>query len=100
MTRTGQLELVLALDAALDRAGPDWVATARRKMAEFVKYGVTFTADDLVAAVGMPPGDSHNAVGAVFHAAAGEGWIVDAGTTRSRRPDAHGRKVTRWRGLT
>jgi chloramphenicol 3-O-phosphotransferase len=89
----------MGLHAGLERAGEVWVSQARHAMAEFVSDGKTFTADDLILAIGMPPGHSHNAVGAVVRQAHREGWIEVAGTRSSTRPDRHGGLVRAWRGV-
>jgi hypothetical protein len=100
VTRTGQLELGFALDAALERAGREWIGQARRVMGELCRFGVSFSADDVVAAVGLPPGKSHAALGAVFNQAAREGWIVEAGSCRSSRPDRHGGRIVTWKAAS
>lgn len=57
--------------------------------------GATFTADDLVEAVGLPIG-SGNQVGALMHTWATRGWIVAAGFTVSARKSNHGRVLRQW----
>lgn len=99
MTRTGQLEMTFGMDAALKRTSEEWIAAARYKVAEFCRYRVEFDAEDLRAAVGDPPG-SPNALGALLHHIAAEGWIIEVGTTRSRRPGSHGRILRRWRSAS
>lgn len=95
MTRTGAWETQLAFDAALERTGPEWTAEARHVVAAFCAVPQNFTAEDLRDVVGDPPG-SPNALGALLHAIAEEGWITEVGTTRSRRPSSHGRRLVRW----
>jgi hypothetical protein len=62
--------------------------------------GETFTADDLVAAVGLPSGDlavnGNGAVGAVIRAAAQAKTIRPLGYVESTRPSSHGRPVRLW----
>jgi hypothetical protein len=96
MTRTGQLELRLGTDAALERAA-EWAATARFEIVESAR-GYKFTADDVREWCGDPPGHG-DAMGAVFRSAARAGLIVCTGTTTSKRPDAHGRLLREWRRL-
>ena len=95
--RTGEYEGQLGMDAALERAGEAWEKKARHWVKIFARLGIGFTSDDIREV--CPPPATPNAWGALFKACADEGWITDIGTTRSTRPDAHGRKVTRWRGV-
>lgn len=95
MTRTGVYETQLSLDAALDRAGENWQREARRIIGLFCDTGLPFSSDDVREVLADPP--NLNALGALFRACANEGLIVEVGSTRSRRPDAHGRRVVRWR---
>jgi hypothetical protein len=97
VTRTGQLELTLALDSAEARAA-EWAAKAQWYIDWTVPPGKTFTADDLRAFAGNPPGHG-DAMGAVFRSAARAGLITCTGTTTSKRPDAHGRLLREWRRL-
>lgn len=80
-----------ATDAAID-----WheqaLAWIRRAPGEF-------SADDLVAAVGLPNASAsnrNNAVGAAFTAARRLGLIARSGWTSSTRPESHGRVVAVW----
>lgn len=94
--RTGQLELTLGTDAALERAA-EWAGKARRCI-ERVWPGQQFTAEHVRDSVGDPPG-SGNSMGPVFRAAARDGLITCTGFTTSTRPDAHGRALRTWRRL-
>lgn len=57
--------------------------------------GATFTADDLIEAIGLPTGSS-NQVGAIVHTWATRGFIEAAGFTQSTRKSNHGRWVRQW----
>lgn len=96
---TGQLALQYDLDAALERAGEAWASAARDVMGRPCRFDVAFSAEDVVEAVGLPPGITHNALGAIFKQAANEGWIVEAGSRRSSRPGRRGGLVRVWRGV-
>jgi hypothetical protein len=96
MTRTGQLELTLALDSAEARAA-EWAANAQAVIFGMFT-GTTFTADTVRGFVGDPPAHG-DAMGAVFRSAARAGLITCTGTTTSKRPDAHGRLLREWRRL-
>lgn len=57
--------------------------------------GLTFTADDLRACVGLPSG-STNQVGALMHSWASKGLIKAAGFTTSTVKGNHGRILREW----
>lgn len=92
--RTGQLELEYGTQAALDRAG-EWVTQARTAVGRLASTGMAFDSDDLRDLIADPP--NPNAIGALFRSCIHDGLIVEVGTTRSRRPDAHGRRIGRYR---
>lgn len=78
-----------------------WRSDALDAIWELAASGRTFTADDVVAVVGLPDfgPNRNNAVGAVFSSAAKRGWIVSTGVYRkSRRPEAHARVIAVWAG--
>lgn len=87
---------------ALAAAQP-WAARAmawmRRRSA-----GEPFTADDVVAAVGLPTGElrqnANGAVGAVIRTAYAAGVIVPLGYVPSTRPESHGRPIRLWQRVT
>lgn len=63
--------------------------------------GHTFTADDVIAAVGLPDHgpNRNNAVGAIMAAAGKRGVIAKTGHyAKSRRPAGHARMVAVWIG--
>jgi hypothetical protein len=78
-----------------------WKASAWEVLQELAGSGATFTADDLVARVGLPgsgrPNDS-NAVGALFSAAARDGLIVRTGYRKAGRAASHARVLATWTG--
>lgn len=93
--RTGVYEGQLGMDAALERVqGTQWLLRARRAVDTFCDLGISFTSDEVRDVAGPPP--SPNSIGALIHAIAEEGRIREIGTTRSRRPEAHGRRLTKW----
>jgi hypothetical protein len=74
---------------------PKWQmqATIYRKS---LAIGQTFTADNLIAAIGKPPGHA-NQIGSLFHFWAGAGFITAVGNTPSKREGNNGRRVQIWR---
>ena len=97
MTRTGVLETQLSMDSALERVELDgWAVRAREAAGRFCRADVKFTAEEIRAAAGDPPG-SGNAVGALLHSLARQGLIVEVGSRRAERPDARGRRLIVWR---
>jgi hypothetical protein len=98
--RTGQLETQLALDDLLQRAeNEEWTAKARDVMSALCLAGVNFTAETVREQMLADP-PSANLLGAVFRAAASEGWITHVGYVKARRPDAHARILTLWRSAS
>lgn len=92
--RTGVYETQLAFDVVLDRAGEEWVKAAREAVLVFCRADVAFTADEVRMLAGDPP--VPNALGALLNDCVKSHLIRELGTVRSRRPEAHGRKVTKW----
>lgn len=82
---------------SMARAGhAQWREAARDRLWLLIRSGETFTADDVTAAVGMPP--NGGVLGALFRDAkkAGALQLVDLGV--SRRLDRHGGAQRVWRG--
>ena len=67
---------------------------------DLAEGGEPFTADDVIAKVGLPDAGTNrnNAVGAVFSAAARQGLIVRVGYRNTRRVVGHARVVSIWAG--
>jgi hypothetical protein len=84
--RTGQLEMALGMDAAIDRAS-DWAAAADRWIYSRAA-GTRITADTLREAVGDPPGHGDSA-GGVFRRARRSGLLRAIGYEPSSRPERH-----------
>lgn len=86
-----------------ERAWP-WKDHAMGALYDLASTGKTFTADDLVARVGLPDANAvgmnkNNAVGAIFSAAAKAGWIVPTGNYRkSVRRSNHSAVLAIWTG--
>ena len=68
-------------------------ATIYRKA---LAVGQMFTADDLIKAIGKPPGHS-NQIGALFAFWSESGFIVHSGSTPSKRAGNNGRRIQIWR---
>ncbi len=82
-----------------------WRVEAQRALAVLAASGQKFTADDLVAQVGMPdnghkPNGRNNAIGSVFGEATSEKLIVAVGVTRSTTPTRKGGMVRIWQGTS
>lgn len=88
---------------ALHNAG-DWSPAATRALRDLAATGEGFTADDVVARVGLPRGtaqNANNALGGLFAGASRAGLIVRTGDmVESRRREGHARRITVWRGAT
>jgi hypothetical protein len=72
------------------------VRRAQRALLTQLLDGDLATADDVRAAVELPPGVDPRLVGAAIRSLAVEGVILSAGRTRSARPAAHARWVDLW----
>jgi hypothetical protein len=87
---------------ALTRHGiEDWKDAAREAVIE-MPIGHTFTADDLIAVVGLPSGDAgqneNNAVGAIINGMAKQKLIAKtASRVNATRKGSHARELTVWR---
>ena len=74
---------------------PRWWEEARQFITQ-LGSGATFTADDLVALIGLPDGSS-NQVGACVRSWAASDLTTPAGYVESTRKSNHGRVVRVWR---
>lgn len=102
--RAGERDKVAGMRASLDseRSWP-WREHALAVLEELAATGKTFTADDLVARVGLPDDtiamNRNNAVGAIFSAAAKSGMILPTGNyIKSRRRSNHSAVLAVWAG--
>jgi hypothetical protein len=84
--------------ALVESHNPDWSARALAQLHDLASIFPHVTADDLRARMNGDEPEHPNAYGAVFRRAAARGWLepTDA-TCRSRRPDAHARRLQVWR---
>jgi hypothetical protein len=98
LVRIGQLALVLGTASAAERAQA-WTDVARTAMASLCAAGAIFSAENIRALVGDPPGGGA-AMGALFHHAAAEGWIVPAGFTRTTRPERRRSVLGLWKSAS
>jgi hypothetical protein len=85
-----------------ERAWP-WKEHAERAIYNLATTGLPFTADDVVAEVGLPDGrvgmNRNNGVGAIFSACAKRGWIKPTGHyMKSRRRSNHSAVLAIWTG--
>lgn len=74
-----------------------WRVAADGAIADLAAAGEPFTAEDVRARIGGPPGHT-GAVGGAFRAASKQGLIVVCGYRPASRPDAHGRILRVWHG--
>lgn len=81
----------------------EWRLAAKWALWELARTGEPFTADDVIAKVGLPkpswPG-MNNAVGALFSLAARKHVIHRVGDTSTLRVIGHARRLSLWRGGT
>lgn len=87
--------------ALAEAAVPTWTDDARDAIDYLADRGRPFTADDLVALVGLPrPSEPNrnNAVGAVLGGAARRGRIRRVADATAGRPLSHSRRLTVWEG--
>lgn len=75
-----------------------WKRAAEEALEVLAHSGHDFTADDLIAEVGLPVASSKNAVGPLFGTAAKQGLIRKVGYRISERPARRGGVVAIWRG--
>jgi hypothetical protein len=91
------------MQLAFDFAPVDWKRLARAAIEELARSGRPFTADDVIAIVGLPrPAEGsnrNNAVGAMISGAGRRRLIVKTGEyVTSRRPLSHARMIAVWVG--
>jgi hypothetical protein len=98
LIRTGQLALVLGTASAQERSEA-WTAEARKAMASLCAQGAVFSAENVRALVGDPPGGGA-AMGALFRHVSQEGWIVPAGFSRTTRPQRRRSVLGLWKSAT
>lgn len=81
----------------------EWAETAYEALRKLALTGRPFTADDLIAEVGLPTGavsdKKNNAVGALFTKVAKTGLITRIGYTTSSRKSGHATTIGVWRGF-
>lgn len=94
----GRADRDTGIAQVLAHAGDDWTEQARTHIAHLAGTGEPFTADTVIAAIGMPPTGSRNIVGAVFDAARMARLIVRVGDTQAQRRARHASRVSVWRG--
>lgn len=80
----------LKFESRVDAA--DWKVAARRELEWLAKHRASFTTDDVLRMVGMPPG-SPNAIGALVMWAVRTKRIVRAGDSQAQRSQSHARRV-------
>ena len=90
-------EGIAQVEGRRDDALKLWRENARRWIAGRARRPGTFNADDLVTAVGLPPGH-RNAIGAVWMWANREGIVQVVGMTKAKRSSGHRRRVLLYRG--
>lgn len=83
------------IDAAHHARDLEWAHRANKWLDNCTDHGTVITADDLIAAVGLPTG-SENQIGARFQAWRKAGFIRQAGVTTSTRRSNHGRLLRAW----
>lgn len=98
---TGKAAAEAAMKAAAD-ARQEWIARADEWL-RLQPQGTVLTADDLVAAVGLPLGAiamaGNNAMGALFRSWARQGLIYAVGFTQATRKSSHGGILRVWKVL-
>lgn len=84
---------------ALLSAHTSWRLAAESTLARLAASAREFTAEDVTAVCGEPPGH-HNAVGGLFIGAAKRKQIKAVGYRPATRREAHGRILRVWRGAS
>lgn len=85
--------------AALAGAPDEWGDRARRAVAHLAaRRPTTFSSEDLIRLVGMPPAGDGRAVGAILGAAARRGLIQRVGETQATRRSQHAARIGVWIG--
>lgn len=87
-------------ELAWEHSPEEWRTAAKWSLWQLAQTGREFTADDVIAAVGLPrpAGLSNNAVGALFSQAARKKIIRRVGDTTTKRKLGHARRVSLWVG--
>lgn len=97
--RLGQAAAILAADSR----HYSWTQDFKAHMQHLAISGYQFTVDDVIAKIGLPPGNtganSNNVVGAMISGWAKKGLIRRCGYTKSTRALSHGRVVAVWVGI-
>lgn len=83
--------------AALVARRPGLVRAVQRAAVRLAAGGGEVTADDLRAAVPLPPGVHPAVFGAAVRGLATAGVLVRVGYRHSKRPESHARPVAVWR---
>jgi hypothetical protein len=86
----------LSSQALLEARRAVYVRRGRRALLSQLLAAGTATADDVRAAVELPPGLDPKLFGVVPGPLAEAGIIKPAGFAKTARPQAHGRPVLRW----
>lgn len=87
------------MDAALNGAPDDWSERARRVVAVLAaRRPSTFSSEDLIREVGMPPEGDGRAVGSIIGGAARKGLIERVGETQATRKSQHAARIGIWVG--
>lgn len=92
--------MILAAEAQ-DREDKTWREKLLDLLRELARQLQYLDSDDLYAA-GVPKPAHSNAMGSIWKEAIARGWIVETleePRRRSRRPEAHGAKMTRYKSL-
>ncbi|MEE8602214.1 hypothetical protein [Euzebya tangerina] len=84
--------------AALYGTLAEWRLCAKEELQRLAESGDTFTSDDMVSSVGLPPAGSPNALGGLFAGASRQGLIEPVGYQQSQRKARHAGVVRTWRG--
>lgn len=82
-----------------DNTREDWIAAADAAIVRLARSGQPFSAEDVRAAVGDPPGHA-NAMGARMLAAAKHGLLEKIGYGKPTRASSHASVIAIWRGVS
>lgn len=78
-----------------------WQRQFHRAVVTFALGGKVFTSEDVTSLIGMPPGKSNSAVGAMMNGAANTGRIKKTGRyVPSRAAKSHGSVIVQWVGVS
>jgi len=82
---------------ALSNTGAEYRTMFERIVADFVRQGIDFTAEDVTARVGFPPaGTSPNAIGALTRGCAVRFGLVKIGRVKAQRSPRHANEIAVW----